>query len=75
MGLRNCKWHRCGGEFSPQSGSQKYCCDSHRIKMAEWKKMRGARLVTLLLETPAAELASTMRLERKALIDEVNNGS
>lgn len=69
--LRTCKWHGCGGAFPPQHGSQEYCCQAHRVKMMEWKKTRGSRLVTLLLETPAAKVGAAMREERKKLLDEI----
>ena len=38
--------------------------------MLEWKKARGARMITLLLETPIGQLDATMRAERKKLLDE-----
>lgn len=73
--LRKCKWHGCRREFVPAHGSQEYCCPAHRTKMLEWKKARGARMVTLLLETPLSELDRTMRRERAALLKEVGDGS
>lgn len=42
--------------------------------MLEWKKARGARLVTLLLETPLSKLDRAMRRERAELIEEIENG-
>lgn len=70
---RSCKWHGCGVEFIPQHNRQEYCCAAHRVKILEWKKARGARMVTLLLETPLADLNATMRRERKLLLEEVRN--
>lgn len=73
MGLRTCKWHKCGASFAPQHGSQEYCSKAHRVKMLEWKKARGARLVTMLLETPLGKLDATMRAERRKLMEEIND--
>jgi hypothetical protein len=69
--LRTCKWHGCGGKFSPQHGSQEYCCTAHRVKMMEWRKMRGSTLVSLLLETPPSKVSAVMKAERKKLLDEM----
>ena len=68
---RKCKWHNCAAEFIPQHNRQEYCCTAHRVKMSEWKKMYGARIVTLLLETPITDLNKKIRIERKRLLDEI----
>lgn len=68
MQLKICEWHKCRQPFSPSNNRQTFCCPACKKARQNWKQMRGAALVDLLIANDGPALVA----ERRKLLEEIN---
>lgn len=71
MTSKRCAWHKCGRNFVRQHNNQRYCCEAHKRKAAEFRKQRGGRVVSILIDNPVDVAIPLLRKIRKELLDEM----
>lgn len=66
---KTCKWHQCGATFTPARKDQEFCSRDCAKARMNWKRMRGAVVVDLLLEFNLVKLSEHRQQLKKEIAD------
>ena len=72
---KNCRWHQCGAEFTPECNRQEFCGPKCGRKYQSWAKTRGAVIVNALLNCETIDQMEKIgRVQYRKLHEERRKG-